>query len=99
MSYPSEHFATESAAAAYLDGAFESGDHDHVVGSIGTLVRDYGMTEVAKETGMSRESLYKSLREGGNPEFGTVIRVLKAMGLRFTVRPINQAYGDGGPKS
>lgn len=77
----------DEAIAAYLDEAMASGDAAFIVEAIGTVARARGMSQIAKDAKMSRESLYKSLRGTGNPEFGTVISVLGALGMRLTVEP------------
>jgi probable addiction module antidote protein len=72
------------AVAAYLDAAFEEGEPALITRALGAVARARGMTEVAREAGLSRESLYRALSPAGNPEFGTVVRVMKALGLRLS---------------
>ena len=72
--------------AAYLDAALEDGDPDLLKAALGDVARAKGMTEIAEATGMSRTSLYKALSEDGNPEFATVVAVLRSLGLRLGVR-------------
>ncbi|MCO5064849.1 MAG: putative addiction module antidote protein [Rhizobiaceae bacterium] len=79
---------------AYLEVILEDGDMAELYAALGDVARSHGMTEIAKITGMSRESLYKALSAKGNPSFSTVMRVLGAMGLRLTVKPI-EAANDG----
>ena len=67
--------------AAYLEAALADGDVGVVAAALGDIARAKGMTEVAREAGLGRESLYKALSPGGNPEFATVLRVVKALGL------------------
>jgi probable addiction module antidote protein len=67
--------------AAYLEAALADGDVGIVAAALGDIARAKGMTEVAREAGLGRESLYKALSPGGNPEFATVLRVVKALGL------------------
>jgi probable addiction module antidote protein len=69
--------------AAYLEAALEDGDPALVAAVLGDIARAEGMTRIARETGLGRESLYKALSPDGNPEFGTVLKVLKALGLRL----------------
>ena len=73
--------------AAYLEAALEDGDPAVVAATLGDIARAKGMTSVARETGLGRESLYKALSSGGNPELGTVLRVLRALGLRLHAGP------------
>jgi probable addiction module antidote protein len=85
---PAEYLDTSEAMAVYMTQALESGDPAFVADSLGVIARARGMTEVAREAGVSRESLYRALSSYGNPEFGTVMRVAKALGLKFSVSPI-----------
>ncbi len=78
---------SEERQAAYIAAALESGDADFVRDALGLVARARGMGEIAKSAGLNRESLYKALGESGNPEFGTVMRVLHAMGLTLSARP------------
>ena len=75
-----DYLTTEKDIKAYLDEALASGDSRLVAAALGDVARAKGMTKIAEETGLSRESLYKSLSDKGNPEFGTVFKVLKALG-------------------
>lgn len=70
---------------AYLNVVLEEDDLGALIDAIGTVARSEGMTKVAERTGLNRESLYRSLREGGNPSFATVRKVLAACGLRFAI--------------
>jgi probable addiction module antidote protein len=81
-----EHLDAPEAQALFLTDAMETGDAAHIAHAIGIVARARGMTAVAREAGLGRESLYKALGEGGNPEFATVLRVIKALGLRITVQ-------------
>lgn len=78
-----EHLKTDSDRAAYLEAALEDGDPALVAAALGDIARAIGMSGVAKRTGLGRESLYKSLSPEGNPEIATVLKVLKALGLRL----------------
>ena len=82
---PAEHLDSGEAIVAYLDAAMEDGDPALIVAALGDVARARGMTHVAREAELSRESLYKALRSDGNPEFGTVVRVLRALGLHLSV--------------
>ena len=83
-----EYLASEEAIAAYIDAVLEDGDPALIAHALGTVARARGMSQIAREAGLSRESLYRALSAEGNPEFGTVLRVLKALGLRLTATPI-----------
>jgi len=78
-----EHLKADSDRAAYLEAALEDGDPALVAAALGDIARSIGMSGVAKRTGLGRESLYKSLSPEGNPEIATVLKVLKALGLRL----------------
>ena len=69
---PAEHLTTEGDMAAYLEAAFEDGDPALIAAALGDIARAKGMSQIARETGLGRESLYKALSPDGNPEFSTV---------------------------
>jgi len=69
--------------AAYLDAVLEDGDPRVVSRALGEIARAKGMTNIARATGMSRESLYKALSPGGNPEMATFLKVIRALGLQL----------------
>jgi probable addiction module antidote protein len=83
-----EYLDTAERQAAYLTAAFETGDLVFVRDALGLVARARGMTEIAKTADLNRESLYKALGETGNPELGTVLRVLQALGLTLTAHPV-----------
>jgi probable addiction module antidote protein len=78
---------TEERQAAYIAAALEFGDADFVRDALGLVARARGMGAIAKKAGLNRESLYKALGETGNPEFGTVMRIVRALGLTLSARP------------
>jgi probable addiction module antidote protein len=78
---------SEEAIAEYLTAALETGDASFIADALGIVARAKGMTRIAEDAGLGRESLYKSLREGANPELTTVLRVVRALGLRLTATP------------
>lgn len=82
-----DHLETEEDIRAYLDAALELGDPALVVATLGDIARAKGMTQIARETGLGRESLYKALSPTGNPEFATILKVVGALGLRLHVEP------------
>jgi probable addiction module antidote protein len=83
-----EHLETDEDVAAYLDAALAEGDPALVVAVLGDIARARGMAQLAREAGVGRESLYKALSATGNPEFGTVMKVVQALGLRLHVQPL-----------
>jgi probable addiction module antidote protein len=86
---PVDYLKTEEDMAAYMEAALEDGHPAVVAMAVGNIARAKGMTKVAKDAGLSRATMYKSFREGGNPEFATVIKVINALGLKFHVEPIH----------
>lgn len=74
---------SDEAVAAYLADAFEEGEPKAIAHALGVVARARGMTDLARRTGIARESLYRALSDGGNPEFATVVKVMKAFGLRM----------------
>lgn len=81
-----EHLETEEDMAAYLEAALEEGDIAVVVAALGDIARAKGMAQLARDTGLGRESLYKALSATGNPEFATILKVVRALGLQFHVQ-------------
>ncbi len=76
---------TDDELTAEINAAFASGDLATVVEALGSIAKARGMSQVAKEAGLARESLYRSLNSGGNPEFSTVMKVMSSVGLRLSV--------------
>jgi len=74
--------------SAYLEAAFEDGDPQLIIAAIGDVARAKGMTAIAAQTGVGRESLYKALSSEGNPAFATVFRVLQTLGVRLQTSEI-----------
>jgi probable addiction module antidote protein len=82
-----DYLKSEEDLAAYLDACIEeAGDNAaDIAAAFGDIARAHGMAQLAKETGISREGLYKALSSDGNPSLATVLRVVRALGLRLTV--------------
>jgi probable addiction module antidote protein len=78
-----EHLTSAADMAAYLEAALEDGDPALVAAALGDIARAKGMSHIARESGLGRESLYKALSPDGNPEFSTVLKVVRALGLRL----------------
>lgn len=81
----SEYLETEEDMAAYLNAALEDGDTSVITAALGDIARAKGMTQLSKETGITRDGLYKALSPTGNPSFDTVQKVVKAFGLKLDV--------------
>ncbi len=82
-----DHLKSDGDIIAYLEAAFEDGDSGVVAAALGDIARAKGMTKVARQAGLGRESLYKALSVGGNPELGTVLRVVRALGIKLHAVP------------
>ena len=84
-----DYLSTPEDMAAYLAASIEEseGRVEFIARALGDIARAWGMTELARATGLGRESLYKALSENGNPQLGTVLSVVSALGLELTVRP------------
>ena len=82
-----EHLQTEADMAAYLQAALEEGEPALVIHALGNIARARGMAQIARDSGIRRESLYKALSREGNPEFATVMKVVKALGLKLQAEP------------
>jgi probable addiction module antidote protein len=74
--------------AAYLEAALEDGDLTLIAAALGDIARSKGMSQIARDTGLGRESLYKALSVEGNPEFATILKVFQALGLRLQVSTV-----------
>lgn len=81
----SEYIEDDESALVFLEDAMETADARHIASCIGDVARAKGMSAIAKETGMSRESLYRALSGDGNPQLSTVLKVLEAMGLKLSI--------------
>ena len=77
---------SEARQVAYITAALETGEADFVRDALGTVAKARGMGEIAEIAGLNRESLYKALGESGNPEFATIMRIVRALGLTLTAR-------------
>ena len=82
-----EYLKTDEDMAQYLEACFEEAGDDaaFIAKALGNIARARGMTQLARDTGLAREGLYKALSENGNPEFATVMKVIKALGLKLHV--------------
>ncbi len=86
-----DYLKTPEERLAYLEAAFEEGDPKLVSIALGDVARSMGMTNVAKEAGITREALYKALSDKGDPKLSTLLGVLKALGLRVRVISADEA--------
>jgi len=80
---PAEYLTTTGDVEEYLVAAFETEDAPFIADALGVVARARGMTQLAADTGLSRQTLYKALSETGNPEFATIMKVAHALGFRL----------------
>ena len=80
-----QHLKTEEDIAEYFDACLQEGGDDpaFIAHALGVIARARGMSQVARDAGISREGLYKALSDEGNPSFGTIRKVIKALGLQL----------------
>lgn len=84
---PATYLDSDEARAAYMTAAFETNDAAFISDALGVIARAHGMSKVAKDTGLSRENLYRALSSDGNPELATFLQVMWALGLRLSANP------------
>ena len=82
-----EYLDSPEALAEYLSDALETNDAAFIAQAIGTAARARGMSEIAREAGVSRENLYRALSGETKPEFDTIVRVLAALGVQLAAKP------------
>lgn len=84
-----DYLDSEEMIAEFLNTVLEDGDSSDLIVAIGHIAKSIGMTKIAEKTGMSRPSLYKALSEGAKPQFGTIMKVLKAIGGQIHVKTMS----------
>ena len=82
-----EYLGDDTAVAEHLEAVMEDGDPSLLSAALGDIARAKGMTQIAKDAGVSREALYKSLKADGNPKLSTFMGVLSALNIRLSVVP------------
>jgi len=80
-----EYLETDEDIVRYLEAVFDDGDPALIAAALGDVARAKGMSQIAQAAGLGRESLYKALSPEGNPEFATVLKVMRALGLKLKV--------------
>jgi probable addiction module antidote protein len=88
-----EFLDTPERVAAYLKLIFDEGDPEEIKHALGVVARAKGMTAVARETGLSREALYKALQADGDPKLSTFLSVVSALGMRIVAKPARTKRG------
>ncbi|MEZ4265787.1 MAG: putative addiction module antidote protein [Myxococcota bacterium] len=83
---PAEDLATDEAIATFMAEALQTNDAAYVAHALGVVARAKGMAQIAAQTGLSREQLYRSFSDSGNPTLKTTLVVMKALGIELTAR-------------
>ncbi|MCQ1834660.1 addiction module antidote protein [Neorhizobium galegae] len=83
---PAEDLGSDQAIAAFMAEAFETEDAAYIAHALGVVARAKGMMQIAKDTGLSREQLYRSFSATGNPTLKTTIAVMKSLGIELTAK-------------
>jgi probable addiction module antidote protein len=78
-----QYLGTPAAQAEFVDAALETGDAGYIAHAFGVVARARGMSQLAQDTGLSRESLYRALSNEGNPSLSTLLKVAQALGLKL----------------
>lgn len=84
---PAPALVDQQEIAFFMADAFETGDAAYIATALGVVARAKGMTEISQKTGLSREQLYRSFSERGNPTLKTTLAVMRALGLDMTAKP------------
>jgi len=84
---PAAALVDPESIAIFVADAFETGDAAYIAKAMGVVARAKGMTELARESGLAREQLYRSFSDKGNPTLKTMLAVMRAVGIDMTVRP------------
>ena len=84
---PAAALVDDEEIAAFMADAFESGDAGYIANALGIVARAKGMTQIAQQTGLSREQLYRSFSAAGNPTLKTTLSVMKALGIDLIAKP------------
>ena len=88
---PAEDLTSDEAIAYFMAGALETGDSGFIAHALGVVAKSKGMTQIANQTGLSREQLYRSFSENGNPTLRTTLAVIRALGIELSARPAKHA--------
>jgi probable addiction module antidote protein len=82
---PSSYLTSDEVVAEYLNAALEDSNPDVFLAAVGNVAKARGMSSIAEEAGLGRESLYKALTPGAKPRYDTVLKVLQSLGVKLTV--------------
>ena len=83
---PAENLSSTEAISTFMSEAFRTGDASYIAHALGVVARAKGMAQIAGQTGLSREQLYRSFSENGNPTLKTTLAVMQALGIELTAR-------------
>lgn len=86
----SDYLDSDEAVAEYLTAILEQADSDLTLKALGDIAKARGMAQIARETGLGRESLYKAFRPGARPRFDTVVKVMNALGVKISAIPVGK---------
>jgi len=95
----SEYLSTAEDVVEYLNAAIEDNDPLLLQAALGDVAKAQGMTQIAHDAGVGRESLYKSLRSSGAPSFKTILKVVQALGVRIVFEPLTETRGGVGQQA
>lgn len=84
---PAQYLDSPEAVAAYLTSMLEEGEPAQIAAALGDIARARGMSQIAEDTGIAREALYKALRPGSQPRFETIAKVCSALGVKLVAQP------------
>ena len=87
---PARYLDNDEAIRDYLEAILEEGDAGLLAAALGDIAKARGMSDIARDSGIAREALYKALRADAQPRFDTITRVLGAMGLKLTIQTTHQ---------
>ncbi len=93
---PAEDLNSDEAIAIFMSEAFQTNDVGYIAHALGVVARAKGMAQIAGQTGLSREQLYRSFSENGNPTLKTMLAVMKAMGIELSARSVRRQAPVGG---
>lgn len=89
---PADYLDSEEMIAEYISQVLSEGDTDELIRAVGHVAKARGMAQIAKSSGLGRESLYKALMPGAKPRFETVVKVIRALGVELSAKPVSVAY-------
>ncbi len=81
----SSYLDSDEAIAEYLSSVLEDGDNDEIIRAIGHIAKAKGMSQIAKDTGLGRESLYKTFAPGSKPRFDTIAKIVQSLGFHLQI--------------